>query len=97
VTLQRAGYEVLPCVSGADFLAALSSEVPDCVVLDVQLRLQVAGVDVPGVFLTQSDDASLEASVLATGGMRLRREPFADEALLDAVGAALQSRRASKR
>jgi FixJ family two-component response regulator len=36
---------VVPFVSGASFLASFSSEVPDCVVLDVQL-LDVSGLDV---------------------------------------------------
>jgi FixJ family two-component response regulator len=97
--LRLADYAVLPFASGEEFLDSLSSRVPDCVLLDVhmpgltglqvQARLRAAGLTVPVVFITASDDADIARCALDAGGVRVLRKPFSSELLLAAVGAAL--------
>ena len=100
--LRLADYAVLPFASGEEFLDSLASRVPDCVLLDVhmpgltglqvQARLREAGLDLPVVFITASDDAEIERSALDMGGLCVLRKPFSSELLLDAVGVALGRR-----
>jgi FixJ family two-component response regulator len=101
--LRLADYEVATFGSGEEFLASLAARPPDCVILDVhmpglsgfdvQSRLRIAHVDVPVVFITASDDLALGRAVSEAGGVRLLRKPFSNDELLDAVGAALRSKR----
>ncbi len=97
--LRLADYEVVGFGSGDDFIASLSKRQPDCVILDVhmpgltgfdvQSRLCAAHVDIPVVFITASDDLSLDAKVQQAGGVKLLRKPFSNDELLEAVRAAL--------
>ena len=101
--LRLADYEVATFGSGEEFLASLAARPPDCVILDVhmpglsgfdvQSRLRIAHLDVPVVFITASDDLALGRAVSEAGGVRLLRKPFSNDELLDAVGAALRSKR----
>ena len=100
--LRLADYEVVAFGCGEEFLASLAARVPACVILDVhmpglsgfevQSRLRAAHIDIPAVFITASDEPGLAQTVLEAGGMRLLRKPFSNDALLDAVGAALGSK-----
>lgn len=100
--LRLADYEVATFGSGEEFLASIAARPPDCVILDVhmpglsgfdvQSRLRAERIDVPVVFITASDDLTLDRTVLEAGGVRLLRKPFSNDALLDAVGAALRSK-----
>lgn len=101
--LRLANYDVTAFASGDELLASLDARRPDCVVLDVhmpglsafdvQSRLKAAHIDLPIVFITASDDLALDQQVLEAGGRRLLRKPFTNDELLDAIGAALESRR----
>ena len=98
--LRIAGYDVVTFESGAELLELLDRRVPDCLLLDVHLpgltgfevqaRLRARGIERPIVFITASDDAALAAKAREAGGVRLLRKPFSNEALLEAVAAALQ-------
>ena len=100
--LRLADYEVAAFECGEEFLASLAERHPDCAILDVhmpglsgldvQSRLRAAHIDLPVVFITASDDLTLDRTVLEAGGARLLRKPFSSDALLDAVGAALRSK-----
>ncbi len=100
--LRLADYEVTAFASGEDFLASLATHAPDCAILDihmpglsgfdVQARLCAARSDVAVVFITASDDVTLDQKVLAAGGATLLRKPFSNDALLVAVGAALRNK-----
>ena len=100
--LRLADYAVLAFASGDEFLDSLVSRVPDCVLLDVHMpgltglqvhaRLRAAGLDLPVVFITASDDADVARSALDAGGVCVLHKPFSSELLLDAVGVALNSR-----
>ena len=100
--LRLADYEVAAFGSSDEFLASLAVRRPACAILDVhmpglsgfdlQARLRAENVDVPVVFISASDDLALDQAVAAAGGVRLLRKPFSNDALLEAVDAALRSR-----
>ena len=99
--LRLADYEVAVFGSGEEFLASLATQRPDCAILDVHMpgvsgfdvraQLRATHVDVPVVFITASDDIALDRAAFDAGGTLLRK-PFSNDALLDAVGAALRSK-----
>lgn len=98
--LRHADYEVAAFASGEELLASLAARVPACVVLDihmpglsgleVQLRMRGLGFAVPAIFITASDDRTLDRAVLDAGGVALLRKPFPSDRLLEAVNAALR-------
>jgi len=100
--LRLANHTVLAFASGEEFLASLAIRVPDCVLLDIHMpglsglqvlaRLRAAGLDLPVVFITASDDADIGRRALQAGGLLVLRKPFSNELLLDAVGVALKRR-----
>lgn len=100
--LRLAGYEVKPFGSAAEFLTSLGVCLPDCVVLDVHLPflsgfdvsswMEAAGIRIPIVFITASDDAALDAAVAEANGVRLLRKPLSKRDLLGAVNTALHLR-----
>jgi len=97
--LRLADFEVSEFASGEEFLASLGVRRPACVVLDVHMpglsgfdvcaRLRLANVDVRPVFITASDDRSLDQQAAQSGG-RLLRKPFSNDELLEAIEAALR-------
>jgi len=100
--LRLADYDVDTFESGEDFLASLAARVPACVVLDVhmpelsgldvQARLRAAHPGVPVVFITASDDRTLDNAVREASGAALLRKPFCSDVLLEAISRALQSK-----
>ena len=100
--LRLADHQVTAFASGEEFLASLATQMPACAILDVhmpglsgfdvQARLCAAHIEVPIVFITASDDLALERLALEAGAVSLLRKPFSNDALLDAVGAALRSK-----
>jgi FixJ family two-component response regulator len=99
--LRLADYEVLSYESGEEFLAALGETRPDCALLDVhlpgmtgiqvQLRLQSGSASLPVVFITASEDPSVEREALGAGGLCLLRKPFTSRDLLASIESALQN------
>jgi FixJ family two-component response regulator len=93
--LRVADYEVATFPSGEEFMASLPIALPACVILDVhmpglsgfdvQRRLRAAGVRVPVVMITASDDSSLGGAAKAAGASCLLHKPFSSQALLDAL------------
>ena len=98
--LRHGDYEVCAFASGEEFLASLARRVPCCVVLDVHMpglngfevesRLRAAHCDVPVVFITASDDPSLDRPA-READRALLRKPFSSLQLLAAIDAALQA------
>ncbi len=99
--LRLADYEVAAFASGEAFLASLATRRPDCAIIDIHMDglsgfdvrrrgSRAAHGDVPVVFITASDDAALDRSVAEAGGVTLLRKPFSNDALVEAVGAALR-------
>ena len=99
--LRLAGYTVHAYASGEEFLASLERRGPDCAVLDVHLpglsgfeverRLRETHPNLAIVFITANDDAALTQAALGAGGARLLRKPFSNDALLEAITAALEN------
>ena len=99
--LRLAGYQVVAFESGEEFLASLALCVPACVLLDVnmpglsglqvQARLLADRVALPVVFITASDDPTIERHALEAGGLRVLHKPFGNDELLAAVRFALQA------
>ena len=71
----------------------------DCVILDVRMpgmsglelqrQLVASHPDVPVIFMTAHDDARTRSQALSGGAVDYLIKPFSEEALLDAVRAAL--------
>ena len=97
--LRIAGYTVDVFDCGDAFLASVREHPPDCVLLDIHMqgltgfdvraRLNEAGLDVPAVFITASDDPDLDAAASRVGATQLLRKPFSNDALLAAIAIAL--------
>ena len=97
--LRLAGYDVVTFDDGDAFLASLIARRPACVLLDVhmqgltgfgvQARLNEAGWQIPSIFITASDDPTLDESARQVGATQLLRKPFSNAALLAAVVIAL--------
>ena len=84
--------------SGVEFLESLTTEWPDCVVLDlhmpvmngfeVQARLAELRVSVPVVIITGHDSDETRALALAGFPVAYLRKPVNDQLLLDAIALA---------
>jgi FixJ family two-component response regulator len=104
--LCSAGFEAQTFASGAEFLDSLSLEQPDCIILDlhmarlngfeVQARMAQSGVRVPIVVITGHDTPESRQRVMGAGACAYLRKPVDDQALLDAVTAAIRSTGSAK-
>jgi FixJ family two-component response regulator len=96
------GFAVHAFASGADFLQSDHLLGTDCVILDVRMpgmtglevqrRLVASHRDLPVIFMTAHDDARTRSQALSGGAVDYLIKPFSEEALLDAVQAALGSK-----
>ena len=101
------GHECVSFSSATEFLDSKRRDAPACLVLDVRLpglsgldlQRQMAEADVliPIVFLTGHGDVPLSVRAMKAGAVDFLTKPFHEQDLLDAVGAALDRNRASKR
>jgi len=97
--LRLAGYRVAAFSSGEDFMTSLATRLPECAIVDihmsrmsgfdVQTRLLGAKRSVPVIFITASDDETLDAAARRLNVTRVLRKPFSSDELLDAVSAEL--------
>jgi FixJ family two-component response regulator len=97
--LRSAGFRVETFASAEDFLDRARSDGLGCLVLDVRMsgmsgvdlqdRLLASGWTVPIVFMTAHADASVRARALAAGAVKFLQKPFSDDALLEAIEAAV--------
>ena len=95
-----AGYTVVTCSSGEEFIDSLAHRRPDCLLLDVhmpgltglqvQAHLQAEGIALPVIFITASDDPEVARGALEAGGLRVLRKPFSNRQLLAAIEFALE-------
>jgi FixJ family two-component response regulator len=94
--LRLAGYEVATFGSGQDFLGAVSTTLPQCLVLDVhmpamsgfELQDQLArqGICVPIIFVTAHDTPQTRARAHQAGSFGFFLKPFDPKALFQAIG-----------
>jgi FixJ family two-component response regulator len=97
--LRSAGFDVEAFPSGAEFLDSLKSHRPACVVLDLHMphgsgfavhaRLAAAGNRLPVVVITGHDSDETRERARAAGIVAYLRKPVDDQALLDAISAAI--------
>jgi DNA-binding NtrC family response regulator len=99
--LRSAGMMAKSFASGEEFLAAPRSEVPSCLVLDVNLpgvngldlqaELAKSDVQVPIVFLTGHGDIPMTVRAVKAGAANFLTKPFDGEELLRAIQQAITS------
>ena len=97
--LKEAGFTVRTFESAEDFLSADEHRQAACVIadirmpgmsgLDLQARLNAAGVKIPTIFITAHDDARMRMQALRAGAVEFLTKPFDDDVLLDTLRAAL--------
>jgi len=100
--LRAAGMEAQAFDSAASFLESLHRQMPDCLVLDVQMlgmnglelqqRLKDRAIALPVIMITGRDEASIHAICMAMGASSYLRKPLNDDDLLDAVERAIAGR-----
>jgi two-component system response regulator AtoC len=93
--LRSAGLRVEAFESAHEFLARPRTEVPSCLVLDVNLpglsgldlqqELAKADVQIPIIFLTGHADISMSVRAMKAGALEFFTKPLDDEALLAAI------------
>ena len=101
--LRTFGFASRAFSSAEAFLASDAIDCTDCLLLDVampsmsgpalQQELSRRGKGIPIVFVTAVADERLRASLLAAGAIGVVIKPFSETALVDAISAALGSRR----
>ena len=100
--IRCAGWRPETFASAEEFLARPRVRVPSCLVLDVSLpdlngldlQQRIAGdrADLPIIFITGYGDIPMTVQAMKAGAVEFLTKPFGDEALLDAVDAALRRR-----
>lgn len=100
--LQQVGFTVQAFGSAEAFLTSDAPDATTCLVLDVglpgmsgpelQQELQRRDKGIPVVFITAQADTALPQRLLAAGAVACLFKPFGDNALLDAIEAALGTR-----
>ena len=95
------GAETFP--SGQAFLDSLSSQRPDCVVLDLHMpglsgldvlrRMAAAGVTLPTIVITAYEEPDAQMKCLAAGASAYLQKPLDGETLLATVSKALEGNR----
>ena len=101
------GLDVYLYASAQEFMRATRADVPGCLVLDVRLpgmsgltfqqELGKAGVALPVIFITGHGDVPMTVRAMKAGAADFLTKPFEEQALLDAVDAAIERDRARRR
>ena len=98
-----AGFDVVVYGTGREFLDALATCQPDCVILDlhmpgmsgfdIQAELWREGHRIPVVVITGHDTPESKARVLEAGAVAYFHKPVKGTVLLDAIQSAIASRK----
>jgi FixJ family two-component response regulator len=105
--LRSVGLEVRLFSAAQELMRADRPDAPGCLVLDVRLpgmsglafqeELAKAGVALPVIFITGHGDVPMTVRAMKAGAAEFLIKPFDDQVLLDAVHAAIERDRASRR
>jgi DNA-binding NtrC family response regulator len=107
--IRSAGLKVETFASAQEFLARPRTDVPSCLVLDVELpglsgfdlqrQLAKADIQIPIIFLTGHGDIPMSVRAIKAGALEFLTKPFNDEDLLEAIhqGIALDPRARQER
>ena len=100
------GLDVHLYASAQEFMRATRADVPGCLVLDVRLpgmsgltfqqELGKAGIALPVIFITGHGDVPMTVRAMKAGAADFLTKPFEEQALLDAVDAAIERDRARR-
>lgn len=87
--------EISTFASGSEFLESLRDQIPDCLMLDLQMpgmngfdvqhALRSAGVSTPVIVITGNDDAMVVKRTLDAGAVACLIKPVNVEVLFDAI------------
>ncbi len=102
--LRELGFAVQAFSSAEEFLTSDFVDRTRCLILDIALsgmsgpalqrELALRQQALPIVFITAHEDATIQARLIERGAVACLFKPFSDTALLQALEAAVQSRRA---
>jgi FixJ family two-component response regulator len=105
--LRSVGHDVRPFASAQEFMQATRPDVPSCLLLDVRLpgmsglafqqELANADITLPVIFLTGHGDVPMSVRAMKAGAFEFFTKPFDEQLLLDAIDAAIERDRASRR
>jgi FixJ family two-component response regulator len=108
--LETADLRVELFASPQDYLKSKREDVPGCIILDVRLsgssgldfqrELVGTGIHTPIIFLTGYADVPMTVQAMKAGAVEFLTKPYRDQALIEAVLAAIEkdrARRGSKR
>lgn len=97
--LDASGLSAKTYGSAAEFLAVASDAEPGCIVTDIRMpemnglelvaELKARGVSLPVIVITGHGDVPLAVEAMKAGVCDFLEKPFSDEALLGAIGRAL--------
>jgi FixJ family two-component response regulator len=98
--LKSAGLHTESFATPEDFLRHKLPDGPNCLILDVRLpgmsgldvqrRLNEAGVQTPVIFITGHGDIPMTVKAMKSGAVEFLTKPFRDQDLLDAIQQALE-------
>jgi FixJ family two-component response regulator len=98
--LKSAGLHSESFATPEDFLRHKLPDGPNCLILDVRLpgmsgldvqrRLNEAGVQTPVIFITGHGDIPMTVKAMKSGAVEFLTKPFRDQDLLDAIQQALE-------
>ena len=97
--LKSVGLNARPFATPQAFLQHQIPDGPSCVILDVRLpgmsgldvqrRLNEAGVQIPVIFITGHGDIPMSVQAMKSGAVEFLTKPFRDQDLVDAIQQAL--------
>jgi FixJ family two-component response regulator len=103
--IQTEGWQPETFASAQEFLARSRPRAPSCLVLDVSLpglnglelqeRLAPDLGDLPIIFITGHGDIPMSVQAMKAGAVEFLTKPFADGALVNAIGQAIERSRAA--
>ena len=98
--IRCAGWQPETFASAQEFLARPRPVAPSCLILDVSLpdlngldlqkRIAADRTDMPIIFITGHGDVPMTVQAMKAGAVEFLTKPFGDEALLDAIGHAIE-------
>jgi FixJ family two-component response regulator len=74
----------------------LDVRMPDLSGLDLQRGLSQAGIDIPIIFMTGHADVPMSVRAMKEGAFEFLTKPFSEQALLHAIGEAIQRDREAR-
>jgi FixJ family two-component response regulator len=104
--LRSVGLDVHLFASAQEFMQATRPDVPGCLVLDVRLpgmsglsfqqELARSSIALPVIFITGHGDVAMTVRAMKAGAADFLTKPFEEQALLDAIDAAVERDRARR-